>query len=259
MVSLGGFKSQMSRMVKLSLKKNQMIDLKGIESFPNLTYLKLSRNNISSLVEIRRLGGLRGLKGVSLYKNPISEDKPLYTKIVLSICRRLESLDHCDVKEWRRKYNITPSTQKVPTETSPSPASPRIGKLSAKKDKVLKNNYFEINKEVIKTVSEKFKTRQKLEFGGNEVKQKTEDDNSDEESHQTLKARQEEEAEEQEEAEELEEQEEEEEEEEEEEAQESKLDPKSIEAVKIAFEEKIAEKSVSNIMITLVCFRYKER
>ena len=46
--SLHGFKGQLQKLVKLSLKKNKMNSLANIEAFPNVNYLKLSRKSRSS-------------------------------------------------------------------------------------------------------------------------------------------------------------------------------------------------------------------
>lgn len=88
------------RLIKLSLKKNNLRFLSGIQKFPSLTYLKLSRNNLSSLNEIKRLGHVKGLKGVSLYRNPISEGESQgeYIETLIKVCPNLESLDHVPVE-----------------------------------------------------------------------------------------------------------------------------------------------------------------
>lgn len=80
-----------------------MENLKGIEWFPAITYLKLSRNNLDSLQELKRLSLLRNLKGISLYKNPLADDKQSYTIGVLSSCPVLESLDHNSCIELRKQ------------------------------------------------------------------------------------------------------------------------------------------------------------
>jgi Leucine-rich repeat (LRR) protein len=54
--TLNGFPgSNLSKLVKLSLKKNNLFDLRGIDTLVHLNYLKLSRNNLSSLQEIKLL------------------------------------------------------------------------------------------------------------------------------------------------------------------------------------------------------------
>jgi hypothetical protein len=58
--------------------------------------LKLSRNDLSSYQEILRLGKLKNLKGLSLYKNPI-ELNDNYVNKILTVCPYLESLDHNEV------------------------------------------------------------------------------------------------------------------------------------------------------------------
>lgn len=102
--TLDDFPGEMPKLVKLSLKKNVMENLKGIENFPALTYLKLSRNNIGSLNDLKKLSGLKLLKGISLYKNPLAEEKQLYTVAVLAACPYLESLDHNPCADIRKKF-----------------------------------------------------------------------------------------------------------------------------------------------------------
>lgn len=108
---------KLRKLVKLSLKKNKIIDLKGIENFVNLNYLKLSRNNIKSLVEVKRLGNIPELKGVSLYRNPINDDKKLYAGVILGICKNLESLDHTSVEEIRKKYGLSEEKEEEANES----------------------------------------------------------------------------------------------------------------------------------------------
>jgi hypothetical protein len=43
---------------------------------------------------------------VSLYKNPLADDKLVYTKVVLGVCKNLESLDHNDVEEMKGKLEL---------------------------------------------------------------------------------------------------------------------------------------------------------
>lgn len=92
--SLADFEGELPKLMKLSLKMNKMVALKGIDRFPALTYLKLSRNNIESIQEVAKLSSLKNLKGISLYKNPLADDKQLYTASILAACPNLESLDH---------------------------------------------------------------------------------------------------------------------------------------------------------------------
>lgn len=102
--SIEDFPGELPKLVKMSLKKNSMENLRGIECFPSLTYLKLSRNNISDIQELKRLSNLGNLKGISLYKNPLSEDKKVYTIAVLSACHQLESLDHNSCSDIRKRF-----------------------------------------------------------------------------------------------------------------------------------------------------------
>ena len=55
---------------------------------------------------MKRLGLLESLKGVSLYRNPINDDKKLYVTVILGICQHLESLDHTNVEEIKAKFGI---------------------------------------------------------------------------------------------------------------------------------------------------------
>lgn len=91
--------------MKLSLKMNKMVNLKGINNFPALTYLKLSRNNLEDIEELAKLSTLKNLKGISLYKNPLAEDKTQYTSAVLSACPQLESLDHNSCGDTKKKQD----------------------------------------------------------------------------------------------------------------------------------------------------------
>jgi hypothetical protein len=104
--SLHGFKGQLPKLVKLSLKKNKMNSLANIEAFPNVNYLKLSRNLIDSYAEVKKLAKLRSLKGVSLYDNPVGEDKRAYCIAVLQICPFLETLDHKSCLEVKKSHDI---------------------------------------------------------------------------------------------------------------------------------------------------------
>jgi hypothetical protein len=95
-VNLRAVKNSMGSVLKLSLKKNALTELLNIENFENVKFLKLSRNDLSSYQEILRLGKLKNLKGLSLYKNPI-ELNDNYVNKILTVCPYLESLDHNEV------------------------------------------------------------------------------------------------------------------------------------------------------------------
>ena len=83
--NLRSIKNVVPSVLKLSLKKNAMNEQTNIETFPNVKFLKLSRNDISSYQEILKLSKLKNLKGLSLYKNPIELDEA-YSSKILSIC-----------------------------------------------------------------------------------------------------------------------------------------------------------------------------
>lgn len=116
--------SKMSQVLKLSLKKNLLNELVGIENFPNLKFLKLSRNELSQYGEIQRLNKLKNQKGLSLYKNPIEVDEN-YTEKILQICPFLESLDHNEV---------TPSTGITSTD------KPIVQAVEIKSDSLAENS-----------------------------------------------------------------------------------------------------------------------
>ena len=107
--SLSTFQSELPKLVKLSLKKNKMKSLINISNFPALTYLKLSRNNLENLSELSRLSKLKSLKGISLYKNPLEEDKTLYVQTVLAACPYLESLDHNNIADVKKGSVVPPA------------------------------------------------------------------------------------------------------------------------------------------------------
>ena len=92
--TLNSFNGILNKLVKLSLKKNKLVSLAKLDSFPAVTYLKLSRNNLTSLESLSVLSNLKSLKGISLYKNPLAEDRDEYLRAVHEYCPTLESLDH---------------------------------------------------------------------------------------------------------------------------------------------------------------------
>lgn len=95
------------RLVKLSLKKNNLKGLSGIEKFQSLTYLKLSRNDLSSLGEIKKLSNLKTIKGISLYRNPVSDstNPKEYIQTLVTVCPNLESLDHIPIQTlWEKHF-----------------------------------------------------------------------------------------------------------------------------------------------------------
>lgn len=101
-VNLKAIKNQMPSVLKLSLKKNNLNELLNIENFENVKFLKLSRNDLSNYQEIIRLGKLKNLKGLSLYKNPVELNEN-YANKILTVCPHLESLDHNEVTNQNNK------------------------------------------------------------------------------------------------------------------------------------------------------------
>ena len=58
--------------------------------------------------EIKRLSQVKGLKGVSLYRNPISEgdSQSEYIETLINVCPNLESLDHVPVEQiWEKNFD----------------------------------------------------------------------------------------------------------------------------------------------------------
>ena len=57
--------------------------------------------------EIKKLGSIKGLKGVSLYRNPISEgeNQKEYIETLINLCPNLESLDHVPIEQiWEKIF-----------------------------------------------------------------------------------------------------------------------------------------------------------
>jgi Leucine-rich repeat (LRR) protein len=102
--------------VKLSLKKNKLVNLSKLDSFPNVTYLKLSRNNIGSLSSLSVLANLKSLKGVSLYNNPLAENREEYLRAVHEFCPTLESLDH-EVHKGKDADQLSQDTKQASQQT----------------------------------------------------------------------------------------------------------------------------------------------
>jgi Leucine-rich repeat (LRR) protein len=60
--------------------------------FPNLTTLYLHANQISKLSELKKLGTLTKLKSLSVYGNPVEENKH-YRNYVMYVCSKLSQFD----------------------------------------------------------------------------------------------------------------------------------------------------------------------
>lgn len=124
----------MDQVLKLSLKKNLLTELVGIENFPNVKFLKLSRNELVSYGEVQRLGQLKNLKGLSLYKNPIETNENYINKI-LTVCPFLESLDHNEVNN-DTKPNFVEEPKIVKKESSGG----KLKDLNHHKEKKIKDS-----------------------------------------------------------------------------------------------------------------------
>ena len=134
LISLKNLDFSLKKLVKLSLKKNLLEDLIGIEKFPFLNYLKLSRNNIKDFGEIDRLKSLAKLKGVSLYRNPMSDNKRVYAAQVLKVCKELESLDHNSIAEIRKRYMLSEDSEEEKSEVQKIVQDAETGQLQDDED-----------------------------------------------------------------------------------------------------------------------------
>lgn len=76
----------------LSFNNLQRIDESLVAYFPNLTTLYLHANKLSKISMIKKLAGLTQLKSLTLYGNPLEENKH-YRNYVLYIFPDLQQLD----------------------------------------------------------------------------------------------------------------------------------------------------------------------
>lgn len=131
--SLIDFDGELPKLLKLSLKMNKIQTLKNIDRFPSLAYLKLSRNNLEQLTEVDRLAALKQLRGVSLYKNPLADQKHAYVSAVMTACPQLESLDHnaCnDVKKLAERDTDAVSRDRVDDKSKTEEKSPLLSAVT---------------------------------------------------------------------------------------------------------------------------------
>ena len=70
--------------------------------FPNLTTLYLHANQITKLSNIKKLAGLTQLKSLTLYGNPLEENKH-YRNYILHIFPELQQLDFSVITSGQRE------------------------------------------------------------------------------------------------------------------------------------------------------------
>lgn len=73
-----------------------------IAAFPNTTTLYLHANQIAKLSEIKKLSQFQSLKSLSMFGNPVEENKH-YRNMVLHTCTHLTQFDNSPVTQSERK------------------------------------------------------------------------------------------------------------------------------------------------------------
>lgn len=88
----------------LDLSFNQIgrIDESLAATFPNVTTLYLHANQITKLSHIKKLSGLTKLKSLTLYGNPVEENKH-YRNYILYCFPELQQLDFCVITSNQRQ------------------------------------------------------------------------------------------------------------------------------------------------------------
>jgi Leucine-rich repeat (LRR) protein len=87
----------------LSLAVNKVSTLRDVQGCYNLRELYMRKNNLASLAEVPRyLGGLSGLRKLSLGENPMAEH-PRYRQFVIKALPQVENLDNQDVSHEERR------------------------------------------------------------------------------------------------------------------------------------------------------------
>ncbi|CAM9597609.1 unnamed protein product, partial [Ectocarpus fasciculatus] len=71
------------------------------EHFPNLTTLYLHANKISRMSDIRKLSGLSKLKSLTMYGNPV-EDNKHYRHMMLYAHPNIVQIDFCTITQRQR-------------------------------------------------------------------------------------------------------------------------------------------------------------
>ena len=86
----------------LSFNHLARVDESLVALFPNLTTLYLHANQITKLSNIKKLAGLTQLKSLTLYGNPLEENKH-YRNYILHIFPELQQLDFSVITSGQRE------------------------------------------------------------------------------------------------------------------------------------------------------------
>jgi Leucine-rich repeat (LRR) protein len=88
----------------LDLSFNQIgsVNESLVATFPNVTTLYLHANQITKLSHIKKLSGFTHLKSLTLYGNPVEENKH-YKNYILYCFPELQQLDFCVITTSQRQ------------------------------------------------------------------------------------------------------------------------------------------------------------
>lgn len=88
----------------LDLSFNQIgsVNESLVSTFPNVTTLYLHANQITKLSHIKKLSGFTQLKSLTLYGNPVEENKH-YKNYILYCFPELQQLDFCVITTSQRQ------------------------------------------------------------------------------------------------------------------------------------------------------------
>jgi Leucine-rich repeat (LRR) protein len=86
----------------LSFNHLQRLDENIVTYFPNLTTLYLHANQLPKLSHLKKLAGLSQLKSLTLYGNPLEENKH-YRNYVLYLFPELKQLDFSVITDGQRE------------------------------------------------------------------------------------------------------------------------------------------------------------
>jgi Leucine-rich repeat (LRR) protein len=121
----------------LSFNNLQRIDESLVAYFPNLTTLYLHANKLSKISMIKKLAGLTQLKSLTLYGNPLEENKH-YRNYVLYIFPDLQQLDFSVITGAQREQ-VTDLPPQHPLTSFPD------GKLESSVSEVIESRGFQLS------------------------------------------------------------------------------------------------------------------
>jgi Leucine-rich repeat (LRR) protein len=114
----------------LSFNKLQRLDENIISYFPNLTTLYLHSNQLSKLSHLKKLSGLSHLKSLTLYGNPLEENKH-YRNYVLYLFPELQQLDFSVITAGQREQvTVDIIGLPYPTPTADVKLEPSLQKVT---------------------------------------------------------------------------------------------------------------------------------